>query len=141
MKKNHLLFASLLLCMLAVFSISFVGCSDDADEFDYPEGAILPQGDVAKPFKETMLKGTLKFDDIEQKWIIEPEPKNIICLNNYSKRTYFIANMTDEYEALAGEVVYSGIVKLLYVIGSENNVTAESYFSIELSELLSAQPN
>lgn len=141
MKKNHLFFASLLLCMLAVFSFSFVGCSDNADELDYPEGAILPQGDAAKPFKATRLKGTLKYDDIEQKWIIEPEAKNIICLNNYSKCTYFITNMTDEYESLAGEVVYSGIVKLLYVIGSENTVTTESYFSIELSELSSAQPN
>lgn len=141
MKKNHLFFASLLLCMLAVFSFSFVGCSDNADELDYPEGAILPQGDAAKPFKATRLKGTLKYDDIEQKWIIEPEVKNIICLNNYSKCTYFITNMTDEYESLAGEVVYSGIVKLLYVIGSENTVTTESYFSIELSEMSSAQPN
>ncbi|MBQ8520084.1 MAG: hypothetical protein IJ456_01610 [Bacteroides sp.] len=139
MKKNYLLFASLLLCTLVVFSFSFVGCSDDTDEFNYPEGAILPQGDEAQPFKVTRLKGTLEFDDIVQKYVIYPKnvsyPFESTANNGYNK--IFISNMPDEYKLMRGNIEFSGMVQKLYSIAYSHICLTEGYFSIELSELLS----
>ena len=64
MKKNNLnkVFTGLLVCMLAVTAFAFQGCTNEDDSiFDYPEGAVLPKGDDAKPLKLKDFHGTLAF--------------------------------------------------------------------------------
>lgn len=132
MKKNHLnrLFATLMVGLLSIGCITFWSCQNEDEEFlDYPEGAVLPKGDEAKPFKAIELKGTLSFDEELQKWVIEPNLDNIWCLTGFIFPIYAITNMSDEYKLLEGKVVYSGIVKRRYYLGNK------SYCTIKLTGL------
>lgn len=133
MKKIHLnkLVTTLMVSVFAFSCLSLVSCNDDSEEiFDYPEGAEIITGDSAKPFKATRLKGTLSFDEEEQKWIIEPElHNNIGCFTGFIFPICIVSNMSEEYESMSGDIVYSGIVKALYRISNR------CYYSIKLTEL------
>lgn len=144
MKKSNLnkVFTSLLVCMLAVTAFVLKGCKDESDSiFDYPEDAIIAKGDDAKPFKVTHLKGTLKFDEESQRYVIYP--KNVAhpfeSTFNHGSNTIYISNMTDEYESLEGDIVFSGIVKRLYTVAHPHVCIVQAFFSIELSELISEE--
>ena len=137
MKKtnHHKVWSGLIACLLIVTSWMCSGCSD---EYDHPEGTVLPKGELAKPFKVTRLKGVLKFDDEEQKWVIHP--KNVAypfeSTSNFGHNVIYISNMNDKYKSLEGDVVFSGIVKRLYTFSHAHICTVIGYFKIELSELL-----
>ena len=128
MKKNYstISIASLLLCMLATFSLSFASCSDNDEASD-------------ESFKVTRLKGTLSFDEESQQYIIVP--KNVAypfaSTWNYGTNVIYISNMTDEYKSMVGDVVFSGIVKRLDSSAHLPYVCiVAGYFSINLSELV-----
>ena len=131
MKKNYstLNIASILLGMLAVFSLSFVSCSDDDNEA------------TDKPFEVIRLKGTLSFDEESQKYIIVP--KNVAypfeSTANNGSNVIYISNMTDEYKSMVGDVVFSGIMKKIDRYAHPNVCIIVGYYSIELSELYSAE--
>ena len=140
MKKNNLnkLFTGLLVCMLAVTAFAFQGCTNEDDSiFDYPEGAVLPKGDDAKPLKLKDFHGTLAFDDLEQAWVVRL--KYVVPLIVYKNDVIYVSNMTDEYKAMAGEILFSGILKKLYSIPNTNPAICFSggtnYFSIELTKI------
>lgn len=140
MKKNHLnkLFTGLLVCMLAVTAFAFQGCTNEDDSiFDYPEGAVLPKGDDAKPLKLKDFHGTLAFDDLEQAWVVRL--KYVVPLIVYKNDVIYVSNMTDEYKAMAGEILFSGILKKLYSIPNTNPAICFlggiNYFSIELTKI------
>ena len=140
MKKNNLnkVFTGLLVCMLAVTAFAFQGCTNEDDSiFDYPEGAVLPKGDDAKPLKLKDFHGTLAFDDLEQAWVVRL--KYVVPLIVYKNDVIYVSNMTDEYKAMAGEILFSGILKKLYSIPNTNPAICFSggtnYFSIELTKI------
>ena len=140
MKKNNLnkLFTGLLVCMLAVTAFAFQGCTNEDDSiFDYPEGAVLPKGDDAKPLKLKDFHGTLAFDDLEQAWVVRL--KYVVPLIVYKNDVIYVSNMTDEYKAMAGGILFSGILKKLYSIPNTNPAICFSggtnYFSIELTKI------
>ena len=140
MKKSNLnkVFTSLLVCMLAVTAFAFQGCTDEDDSiFDYPEGAVLPKGDDAKPLKLKDFHGTLAFDDLEQAWVVRL--KYVVPLIVYKNDVIYVSNMTDEYKAMAGGILFSGILKKLYSIPNTNPAICFSggtnYFSIELTKI------
>ena len=140
MKKNNLnrVFTGLLVCMLAVTAFAFQGCTNEDDSiFDYPEGAVLPKGDDAKPLKLKDFHGTLAFDDLEQAWVVRL--KYVVPLIVYNNDVIYVSNMTDEYKAMAGEILFSGILKKLYSIPNTNPAICFSggtnYFSIELTKI------
>ena len=142
MKKNNLnkLFTGLLVCMLAVTAFAFQGCTNEDDSiFDYPEGAVLPKGDDAKPLKLKDFHGTLAFDDLEQAWIVRLKYVGPPIAYNYDRYVIYVSNMTDEYKAMAGEILFSGILKKLYSIPNTNPAICFSggtnYFSIELTKI------
>ena len=137
MKKtnHHRVWTGLMACLLAVTAWMFYGCSDD--DYHYPEGAVLPKGELAKPFQATRLKGVLRFDDEEKKWVINP--KNVAypfeSTWNYGHNVIYISNMNNQYKSLKGDVVFSGTVKRLYTFAYPNICSTTGYFKIELSEL------
>lgn len=140
MKKNNLnkVFTGLLVCMLAVTAFAFQGCTNEDDSiFDYPEGAVLPKGDDAKPLKLKDFHGTLAFDDLEQAWVVRL--KYVVPLIVYNNDVIYVSNMTDEYKAMAGGILFSGILKKLYSIPNTNPAICFSggtnYFSIELTKI------
>ena len=140
MKKNNLnkVFTGLLVCMLAVTAFAFQGCTNEDDSiFDYPEGAVLPKGDDAKPLKLKDFHGTLAFDDLEQAWVVRL--KYVVPLIVYNNDVIYVSNMTDEYKDMAGEILFSGILKKLYSIPNTNPAICFSggtnYFSIELTKI------
>jgi len=140
MKKNNLnkVFTGLLVCMLAVTAFAFQGCTNEDDSiFDYPEGAVLPKGDDAKPLKLKDFHGTLAFDDLEQAWVVRL--KYVVPLIVYKNDVIYVSNMTDEYKAMAGGILFSGILKKLYSIPNTNPAICFSggtnYFSIELTKI------
>ena len=140
MKKNNLnkVFTGLLVCMLAVTAFAFQGCTNEDDSiFDYPEGAVLPKGDDAKPLKLKDFHGTLAFDDLEQAWVVRL--KYVVPLIVYKNDVIYVSNMTDEYKAMAGEILFSGILKKLYSIPNTNPAICFfggiNYFSIELTKI------
>lgn len=139
MKKNNLnkVFTGLLVCMLAVTAFAFQGCTNEDDSiFDYPEGAVLPKGDDAKPLKLKDFHGTLAFDDLEQAWVVRL--KYVVPLIVYNNDVIYVSNMTDEYKAMAGEILFSGILKKLYSIPDTSGFCysgGTNYFSIELTKI------
>ena len=139
MKKNNLnkVFTGLLVCMLAVTAFAFQGCTNEDDSiFDYPEGAVLPKGDDAKPLKLKDFHGTLAFDDLEQAWVVRL--KYVVPLIVYKNDVIYVSNMTDEYKAMAGEILFSGILKKLYSIPDTSGFCysgGTNYFSIELTKI------
>lgn len=142
MKKNNLnkLFTGLLVCMLAVTAFAFQGCTNEDDSiFDYPEGAVLPKGDDAKPLKLKDFHGTLAFDDLEQAWIVRLKYVGPPIAYNYDRYVIYVSNMTDEYKAMVGEILFSGILKKLYSIPNTNPAICFlggiNYFSIELTKI------
>ena len=143
MKRNNLnkVFTGLLVCMLAVTAFAFQGCTNEDDSiFDYPEGAVLPKGDDAKPLKLKDFHGTLAFDDLEQAWVVRL--KYVVPLIVYNNDVIYVSNMTDEYKAMAGGILFSGILKKLYSIPNTNPAICFSggtnYFSIELTKIASS---
>ncbi|MBR2457560.1 MAG: hypothetical protein IKB31_10500 [Bacteroidaceae bacterium] len=141
MKKNNLnkVFTGLLVCMLAVTAFAFQGCTNEDDSiFDYPEGAVLPKGDDAKPLKLKDFHGTLAFDDLEQAWIVRLKHVGPPIVYNYDRYVIYVSNMTDEYKAMAGEILFSGILKKLYSIPEAPGFCfsgGTNYFSIELTKI------
>ena len=139
MKKNNLnkVFTGLLVCMLAVTAFAFQGCTNEDDSiFDYPEGAVLPKGDDAKPLKLKDFHGTLAFDDLEQAWVVRL--KYVVPLIVYKNDVIYVSNMTDEYKAMAGGILFSGILKKLYSIPDTSGFCysgGTNYFSIELTKI------
>lgn len=133
--RNIIAFASLYILGICCFSLE--SCNDENEDiFDYPEDAIIPQGDEAKPFEAKLRPGTLSFDEKLQKYVIIPDYVTYPyeCCN-----TIYISNMTDEYKSLEGNVLFSGTIKKLYSIARPPLYFTEGYYSIEVSELSSVE--
>ena len=127
MKKSNLnkVFTGLLAFMLAIFSFTFIACSDG-------DVRVYPTEEQKKPQVLTNTIGTLLYED--KQWIIRPEGMSI-----ESSIIMIIKNMKEEYEEFEGKRVnFSGVSTTLYYIKDDsfNNFGyREIYQSLELTAI------
>ena len=160
MKKNYstISFASLLFCMLAVFSLSFVSCSDD-DEVKYmEEDVILEDNDVYRKYisavwynnieKRTMevtdVKSRLEYDELIGKWVLvsydTPLGTVVIELDNVKEDLKQYANENGVYYgyffSVSGKCTYEYSIQFYPEEGAICGTTPISFiYSIKLKNM------
>lgn len=114
--------------MLAVFSISFVSCSDDENNIIYPTE------EQKRPQTINEAIGILTYDAKRNDWIIQPERMSI-----ETSIYMIIENIKEEYKVHEGKKVkFSGVVIDLYYKKDDNFSDfgyKEVYQSLDLSSL------
>ena len=140
MKKNYstISFASLLLCMLAVFSLTFASCSDDDEnnEAESDFNFFTLDESAWRYYTPTNAWGQVQYDELVEAWTIAqctPQPVSAIYLGgDCSGVKLVITNMKEEYKAYENQsVIFSG--EAVWKYSAQHKITTLKYYICELT--------
>lgn len=126
-----------IICLLFILSFSILSCKDDDDD-SYPK-VTYPTEEQKQPFTITNMKGTLYFEERDQKWAITPDREEFTAIKQlgFEEGAYIIiSNMKNEYKPYEGPVTFSGEERLTHFLDYNMDMGHLIYvYTIQLTDI------